>query len=189
MIAEPFQLEVTPDRPRLDPLDAAPLVELEAGRPFGQHEVSIHRVGESLETEGPGGSKAEGAPHQSVRIGGDDNPTRWRRRLQPAGAVDRFAHHHLVLSRPAVDPGNDDFTGVDPDAGREVDPVLPGKIRSKYVEMRPERQCGSNRLVRVVLLGTVQTENGHYCVSDELLDHPTPTLDLGAPSGETGIEE
>ena len=191
---QPVQLDLPPDRRRLDPLHASGGIEVELVRSLGQHLEGIDRAGDALELQPRHRPEAERAADVLVGVGRDQHAADGCRGLQTGRPVDGLTDgHELVGGRVGAgslpEGADDDVAGVDPDAHRQRDAV--GRLE-RGVELGhaiAHRKRGANRRMRIVLARSVQPEHGHDGVTDVLLDDPTLGLDRLAPASEVLVDD
>ena len=106
-------------------------------------------------------------PRQTSREIADHHLARLRRLFQSGCHVDGVAGHQTLAGRgvagnhgPRVDANSDD----DPHA------ISVSEVGGDRTELMVYVECGSHRAQRVVLVSAIETEHGHDCVTDEVLD-------------------
>jgi hypothetical protein len=70
----------------------------------------------------------------TVGVGGDEDAARGRRPLDPAGPVDRLAHHDEVLTGTVVERAHHHDSSVDTDPHRQFDAVPRCELAVEVVE-------------------------------------------------------
>ena len=113
-----------------------------------QHAPGALRLGEPLERlRAEIGKLEQFAPIKLSRALGDDDGVRLRQCLQPGGEIGRFADDRLLLRRARADQIADHHQ-----PGRDSDPQLQLSRRLQFADGIHQRQAGSDRLLRVVLV-------------------------------------
>ena len=107
-------------------------------------------------------------------------------RLHPLRQADGVADRGVAA---LADLGGDDLAGVDPDPGREVEPVLApqlGGVLADVVEHLQRRVTGAPR---VVLVGDRRAEDGHDPVAGELVDGALEAVHGIGEGGEEALHD
>ena len=107
-------------------------------------------------------------------------------RLHPLRQADRVADRGVAA---LADLGGDHLAGVDPDPGREVEPVLApqlGRVLADVVEHLQRRVTGAPP---VVLVGDRRPEDGHDPVAGELVDRALEAVHGVGEGGEEALHD
>ena len=102
-------------------------------------------------------------------------------RLHPLRQADGMADRRVGGAATPVDRPGDDLTGVDPDPGREVEPLRPPQLGRVLGDVVEHLQGGVAGTPGVVLVGDRSPEDGHDPVAGELVDR---ALEPGHRVGE-----
>ncbi len=130
--------------------------------------------------------EAEGAAGRRVGPRADEHRSRLGRLLEASGDVDRVAGNELV---PGAGYRGDHLAGVDADPDRERDAVAFLEAAVELVEALEHFERGTNRPLRVVLVGSRNSEDGDDGVADVLLQRSAPRGDDVGHRLEVGPEE
>ena len=123
------QLEVAPDRARVDPHHAAPSVDVETTGPFALDQVGIDRLVDPLQLQSGLVLGIERATHEPVGVGRDEDAAPRRGALQAGSPIDDLSDDHELLARAVAERARHHLAGVDADAHLERDVV--GWLRSR----------------------------------------------------------
>ena len=122
--------------------------------------------------------------------GADRDAALPRRRLESRRGVDRVAERvEPLLGRRVVVGEQDDRTGVDADAARELDSVRLGDVLAVAGERRLHRERRAHRAFRIVVVRRGHAEQRVQPVARELRDGSSEALHLGDEQADHLVEE
>ena len=152
--------------------EAALAGEVEAGARLadpGQLE-DLHRPARALDLELAEVVEVEVAAGQLGGALGQVGLARLGQRLHPLGQADGVADRGVGGAAAPADRPGDDLAGVDPDPGREVEPLRAPQLGRVLGDVVEHLQGGVAGAPGVVLVGDRGAEDGHDPVAGELVD-------------------
>ncbi len=112
-----------------------------------------------------------------------EHAARWRRGLESRGGVDDIPGH-----APLVRPGlrADDLAALDADAKLELRRAE-AELATQALDGTDQRKARPDRALGVVVVGSIESEDRHRRVADELLDVASVARDRLADGREVGV--
>ncbi len=136
-----------------------------------------------------GVARDEVAAHDLVGRLADDDRARRRHRLQARGEIDRLALRRVVHAQVVADAPDDDGSGIDPDAQRELEPAgAPQRLRvlANRVLDGEARRDGPDAMI---LVRDRRPEQGHDAVARELVDGAFVPMDRFHDAREAAVHD
>ena len=186
-VLQVFELRLPADEAGLDTFQAA-LVHAKSARLFPQDQVRLKVLADTLDLDRVQRPDVEDTAHQPVGGVRDDQAAGRRGRLQPAGQIDRVAHHHEILALALTQGADQHLAGVHAHAHAELDSLTTLQGLVEFLQGMLHGQGGAQGALGIVLLGDHQAEHGHDGIADEFLHGSLLVLDMLAPAVEVSVE-